>query len=533
MFLRSWLPGPLLGVLFCATPASSPVPSAEPEAPAQQAARPTLLVFITVDQMRADYLDKWKSQFTGGLKRLVDGGALFTNAHQDHAITETAPGHASTMSGRFPRSTGIARNLAGVNDSTPLLGGGRGLGASPARFRGTTLTDWLTTADPRTRALSVSFKDRGAILPIGRSKQEVYWYSFPGIFTTSRWYRDSLPDWVNAYNASYPERYAGRVWNLLLPESAYPEPDSVPIESGGRSFRFPYALSVSSDTAAVQILSFPFLDEATAGLALKGLEILGLGRGPQTDVLAISFSATDLIGHRWGPDSRELHDQVVRLDRTIGVFLDSLFKLRDAGKVIVALTADHGVTPFPELSQSRYNPPPIRVNLRPAMAATRAVLAAGGVDTLAAELESGSLVIDRVAGMTPALINASADSFVAVARRIPGVMRAERFSELSKHDLGKDPIARRWLNMYSPDVPAEAIVVLTPGSTRVEFSIAMHGSPLDDDSHVPILFYGAPFKPGRYPAFARTVDIAPTLAQVLGVTPAEPLDGRVLTAAIK
>ena len=524
---------PLLGLLFCATPASSPVPSADAGAPPPQAAKPTLLVFITVDQMRADYLDKWKSQFTGGLKRLVDGGALFTNAHQDHAITETAPGHASTMSGRFPRSTGISRNLAGVNDSTPLLADAAGLGASPARFRGTTLTDWLTTADARTHALSVSYKDRGAILPIGRSKQDVYWYSPSGIFTTSKWYRDTLPAWVTNYNATYGERYAGRVWTPLLPLSAYPEPDSVPVEGNGRFFQFPYALSASPDTVRRQLPNTPFLDEATAGLALVGLEALGIGKGPETDVLAVSFSATDLIGHRWGPDSRELHDQILRLDRTIGGFLDSLYKLRDSARIIIALTADHGVTPFPELSQTRYNPPPLRVNLRPAMAAARAVLFAGKVDTLAAQLESGSLVIDRVSGLTPALINASADSFVAVARRIPGVARAERFSELSRHDLGKEAIARRWLNMYGPDVPAEAIVVLTPGSYRVEFTIAMHGSPLDDDSHVPILFYGAPFKPGRYPAFVRTVDIAPTLAQVLGVTPTEPLDGRALTAAIK
>jgi len=531
MLLSRFLP--LLGVLFCATPAGSPMAGAPPEKPELQATQPTLLVFITVDQMRADYLDKWKSQFTGGLKRLVDGGALFTNAHHDHAITETAPGHATTMSGRFPRSTGISRNLAGVNDSTPLVAGAQGLGASPARFRGTTLTDWLTTANPKTHALSVSYKDRGAILPIGRSKQDVYWYSPSGIFTTSRWYRDSLPAWVTTYNATYAKRYAGRVWNLLLPENAYPEPDSVPVEGNGRFFQFPYRLSASPDTASRQIPSTPFLDEATAGLALVGLETLGLGKDAQTDILAISFSATDLIGHRWGPDSRELHDQVLRLDKTIGVFLDSLFKLRDSAKVIIALTSDHGVTPFPELSQTRYNPPPMRVNIRPAMTAARAVLAAGKVDTMAAELESGSLVIERVTGMTPALVNASADSFVAVARRIPGVMRAERFSELSQHNLGKDPIARRWLNMYGPEVPAEAIVVLTPGSTRIELSIAMHGSPLDDDSHVPILFYGAPFKPGRYSAFVRTVDIAPTLAQVLHVTPAEPLDGRPLTAAIK
>jgi hypothetical protein len=525
-FSRSSLTGSLIGALFCTTPAPNP-------APIQAPGKPALLVFITVDQLREDYLEKWRGQFTGGFKQLLDGGAFFSNGFQDHAITETAPGHASAMSGRFPRSTGITRNLAGVNDTTSLVAG-RGLGASPARFRGTTLTDWLTAADPRTRALSVSFKDRGAILPIGRSKQNVYWYAGPGMFTTSRWYGDSLPDWIKAFNARFPKQYAGKVWTLLLPESAYPEPDSVPIESGGRGFQFPYALSRAPDTAAAQLPSYPFLDEATAALALQGVETLGLGRGPQTDVLAVSFSATDLIGHRFGPDSRELHDQILRLDRTIASFLDSLYKLRDRGSVILALTADHGVTPFPELSQSRYSPPPRRVDVRPALSAAREVLRRAGADTAAAEVESGALLIEPGrAGVTAVLVNTAADSFVAVARRIPGVQRAERFGELARHDLATDYVARRWVQMFPPEVPAEAIFVVTPGSYSTQFSIAMHGGVHDDDSHVPILFFGAPFKPGRYPQFVRTVDIAPTLAQVLGVTPTEPLDGRPLTAAIK
>ena len=516
-------------LLACAAPGAT---ATHPGA--VQAGRPTLLLFITVDQLRADYLDKWAGQLTGGLGRLSKQGAFFTNAHQDHAITETAPGHASTMSGRFPRSTGIARNLAGVNGTgaRDSLVAGNGLGASPSRFKGTTLTDWLTAITPATRALSVSFKDRGAILPIGRSRQQVYWYAGPGMFTTSKWYADSLPDWVKAFNARFPSEIAGRTWNLLLPESDYPEPDSVPLEGGGRGFRFPYGLSAAPDTAANRLPNYPFMDEVTGNLALAGLQALSLGRGPHTDVLAVSFSATDLIGHRTGPDSRELHDQILRLDRYLGVFLDSVFALRGQGNVIVALTSDHGVTPFPELARG-YPHPPQRVTILPAMTAARAVLKAAKIDTTVAELESGSLVIDRVPGLTPAVINAAADSFVAAARRIPGVMRAERFSELTKYDLGKDAIARRWLNMYSPDVPAEAIIVLHPGSGRVGITAAMHGSPHDDDSHVPIIFYGPPFKPGRYTEFARTVDIAPTLAEVLQVPPTEPLDGRVLKAAIK
>ena len=528
---------PALAVLLaCAAPGGT---TATPEP--VQATRPTLLLFITVDQLRADYLDKWGGQLTGGLKRLSTEGAFFTNAHQDHAITETAPGHASTMSGRFPRSTGITRNLAGVNGTGSLdsLVAGNGLGASPTRFKGTTVTDWLTAVTPATRALSVSYKDRGAILPIGRSKQQVYWYSglvgrFGGMFTTSKWYRDSFPDWVKAYNARFPKEIAGRTWNLLLPENNYPEPDSVAIENAGRVSQFPYRMATGPDTAAAMLPRFPWMDDVTGNLALEGLQRLNLGRGPHTDVLAVSFSATDIIGHGYGQDSRELHDQILRLDRYLGVFLDSLFKLRDPSQVIIALTADHGATPFPEIPHpGRYPTPQLRVSVRPAMVAARAVLRAAGADTMAAELESGSLVIDRLPGLSQSVIDAAADSFVAVARRIPGVMRAERFSELAKHDLGKDAIARRWLNMYGPDIPAEAIVVLQPGSSPLGVTIAMHGSPHDDDSHVPIIFFGAPFKPGRYAEFARTVDIGATLAEVLQAPPLEPLDGRVLKAAIK
>ena len=183
------------------------------QAPAQPtSSTPSLLVFITVDQMRPDYFTRFESQLTGGLARLYRGGAVFTNAFQDHGITETAPGHASTMSGRFPRSTGIVQNSAGVEDPTaPVIGGGAP-GASPRRFRGTTLIDWLQKTDPRARALSVSRKDRGAILPVARNKQSVFWYAGTGNFSTSTYYADTLPTWVGQFNARrIPAQSAGVV----------------------------------------------------------------------------------------------------------------------------------------------------------------------------------------------------------------------------------------------------------------------------------------------------------------------------------
>ena len=199
--------------LFASAGAGRMAAQLPPSAP--PSATPTLIVFITVDQMRADYFERFSSQLTRGLGRLYRGGAVFTNGFQDHAITETAPGHSVTMSGRFPGHTGIVTNLTGVGDANAPLVGGGGVGASPYRFRGTTLIDWLVAKDPRSRALSVSRKDRGAILPMGRAKQSVFWYASDGRFTTSTYYADTLPTWLQKFNdRKIPASYAGKLWTL-------------------------------------------------------------------------------------------------------------------------------------------------------------------------------------------------------------------------------------------------------------------------------------------------------------------------------
>jgi predicted AlkP superfamily pyrophosphatase or phosphodiesterase len=218
--------------LIVAIPTTATAQASSPSR-APSSGTPTLVLVLTVDQMRPDYFTRFGSQLTGGLGRLYRGGAVFLSGWQDHAITETAPGHASILSGRFPRNTGITTNSAGVLDSqAPLINGG-GSPASPFRFRGTTLTDWMRMADPRTRALSVSRKDRGAILPLGRAKQNAFWYSYNGAFTTSRYYADTLPTCVQQFNdRRLPQAMHGRKWELALPESSYPERDDVKAESG-------------------------------------------------------------------------------------------------------------------------------------------------------------------------------------------------------------------------------------------------------------------------------------------------------------
>ena len=502
-----------------------------PAAPALPA--PSLIVLITIDQFRWDYLDRFGPQLRGGLARLARTGAWFTNAHHDHAITETAPGHATLLSGRFPRSTGIISNRVGVeDDAAPLLGEPTGTGASPQRFQGTTLVDWLRKKDSDTRTLSVSMKDRAAILPVGRSRAEVYWYYPDGTFTTSRYYRDTLPDWVNRFNARrLPQSFAGKRWTLLLPDSAYKEPDSVSIELGGKNFVFPHVFDSAAVASLIRVS--PWMDEITLDFALDGLSALSLGQSHRTDVLAISLSATDLIGHGFGPDSREMHDNVLRLDRNLGVFFDSLFKLRDSSRVAFVLTGDHGVGTVPELAARSVRPTRVRVNASALAAGLRTLVAAARIDTTRVDLDQQIVLADRNAlKKREAGLDSALAVFALQAKTLPGIGRIDRFRDLLHGDTINDPIARRWVHQFPAQSNVEMVITLTPFSTWGG-NVASHGSPYDYDTHVPIIFAGPWFATGRYPEFVRTVDIAPTLAEIAGVRPSERIDGVVLRRALK
>ena len=498
--------------------------------------RPTLVVFLTIDQMRSDYVDRWAPQLTGGLARLGQHGAFFTNAFQDHANTETAPGHSVTMSGRFPRSTGIVSNTTGVLDPQAPLLTSRDAPASPYRFRGSVLIDWIRARDPGSRALSVSRKDRGAILPMGRAKQNVFWYATSnGEFTTSRYYGDTLPDWIRRINARRtPQKLAGRTWNLLLPASAYTEPDSEPIENAGKDYTFPHVLPADTARAASELPYTPWMDELTLATALEGLEALSIGAGSSTDVLAVSLSATDYIGHRYGPDSREQHDNILRLDRALGTFIDSLYKLRDSSTIVFALTADHGVTSFPELvAQRAGRPAPPRYDVKPAVADLRAALRAAGVDTTAISLDGAAVYVNRnMFAKTKADADAILARLAAKLRATPGIARADLVRDLAKRDTIHDAVSRRWVHMIPLDTPIELVFTPVEGAYPKDAKVAEHGVPYDNDAHVPVIFYGPWFKAGRYTERALVADMAPTLARVVGVPPTERLDGRVLEKAI-
>lgn len=484
-----------------------------------------LVVVVTVDQMRADYLGRWSGQWTGAFRRFLREGAVFPDGRQDHALTETAPGHATLLSGRAPAGTGIVNNSLGVPDSAAPLLDSNGPGASPRRFRGPTLVDWMRKADTGLRVLSISAKDRAAILPIGRGRYPVYWFS-EGRLTTSRYYADSLPAWLAAWNRrNGVAALAGRSWTLLLPDSAYTEPDSVPRENRGADFTFPHVLL--GDPAA-RVTRSPWIDSLILDAALAGVTALDLGRRGRPDLLAVSLSGTDYIGHAFGPDSREVHDQLLRVDRLLGRFLDSLESRVGAGRLLVVVTADHGVTAFPELAAARGLPGGY-VRLPALVRETNRRLAEHVPGGALLAVDNGLVSADREKlrdlGISPESL---ATALAGQASRLPGVVEAWTPATLGA-DVETNVHAARWVRQLPRDhgwllavqVREGWVFGYGPGG-------AQHGTSNADDVNVPVIFLGPGVRPGVFPDTVRTVDIAPTLARLLGVRPDGRLDGHAL-----
>ncbi len=491
---------------------------------------PSLVVLVAIDQMRGDYLTRFAGQWSGGIARLTTQGIVFVNGREYHATTETAPGHSTMLSGREPGHTQIVSNNLAVQDpDAPVIGVPVGPGASPRRFRGTTLVDWMLVRDPATRVLSVSRKSDAAILPIGRAKAGVYWFE-NGNFTTSRYYADSLPTWVQSFNARQSAAaLAGSTWQLLLPDSAYQEPDSEPFENAGTGFTFPHPLPSTADSANRSIGNYPWMDSLTLAFALDGVHAVQLGRRDGPDLLSISLSTTDIVGHAYGPDSRELHDQLLRLDRYLGWFLDSLARLVPSNRIVLALTGDHGVTSLPEYTVLVRHQPGGRIWLGGLATATGQRLRERFHVDFALDFHSG-LVSADVAALRARRVNVDslAGSLAAEVRALQGIARVYTPATLGAAP-ASDEGARLWRRLLPPDygwlvaaLPKPGYV-WSPGGLRGE-----HGGAHPEDINVPVVF----LVPGATPQHpirpVNTVDIAPTLAALLGIKPTEPLDGVVL-----
>lgn len=492
-----------------------------------------LVVLIVVDQMRPDYFDRFGPQFTGGLGWLMRNGALFTHGMQDHALTQTAPGHSTLLSGRSPASTGIFANDFGVPDPGAPLIDARGPGASPRAFQGTALYDWMLAVDSAARVFSVSRKDRGAILPVGRARGPVYWYA-DGRFTTSRYYAATLPSWVRAYDARPGfGRLAGATWNLLLPASAYPEPDSLSFENGGSDYAFPHHLPAGLDSLRAQLIDYPWMDSLTLDFALEGVSRAGLGRRNRPDLLVISLSTTDAVGHEWGPNSRELHDHELRLDRWLGWFLDSLSTLVPRQRTFMALSADHGTQDSPDYARLVLHRPGGRSWLGEYVTEGRTRYDARYHRDFGFAFEYGLLVADvaqlRSVGVDADSLSAAWAAQVARRPEIAGVYTPASLQAASR----SDTVATLWRRSIPPGIGWLFAAVPRPGVIWARSGTANHGTPHDLDVLVPIIFAGPGIVARRYDRRVPAEDIGPTLAALIGVTPTEPVDGRPLPEVVR
>jgi len=506
-----------------------------------------LLLVISVDQMRADYVERFDAQFTGGFRRLLDQGAVFTEARQGQAITATAPGHAAILSGLYPRDNGIIDNTwydhtlnrperASSDPAYRFIGleePDDGPGGAPTQFIGSSLIGWLKQRDPRSQAVSISRKDRTAVL-LAPEAEHVYWWHATGRFISSTYYREQLPDWVRQFNdADWLSAYAGGAWELSQPEDAYAgsRPDDYEGERGPRGFGnvFPHALPEDRRALAGRIQSTPFMDQATLDLGRAAVTALDLGGDEVTDVLALGLSSTDAIGHNFGPYSREIADQMLRLDGMLGEFLDFIDETVGLDRTLVVLTADHGVVQLPEYSRE-LGEDAERLRMGEVTAGIDALISPdfGGEDWFHS-YSYGWLQLDREraadAGAEPRALVAAARDYVA---SLPYVAAVFSRDELMSDAWLDSPYADSARRSFYADRSGDLYVVHRPLDLWEVGSAANHQSPHDYDQHVPLILMHPAVAAGTRSEPVMLIDLAPTLAALLGVDAPDSLEGTLL-----
>ncbi len=526
----------LLAALGCQ---KSPEPP--PSLPVVQSG-PRLLLLVAVDQLAFEYLGRFDPFFEGGLRQLMDQGVLFENANYDHALTATAAGHTAMASGLHPASSGIIGNEwydRGLRSSLYSFEGREHL-RSPQNLNGTGLADWLKELDPRSKAFTASAKDRSAIAMGGHAADAAYWFDKEtGAFITGSYYTDRPPEWVEDFNRSrLTDRIFGDPWEPLpLTDEELDQLGIVEIDEGLFPRRFPHSIgnqSVAPGGSFYQgIYASPFVDTHLLEFAEALVDAEQLGQREHLDFLALGLSALDSVGHSFGPHSREAADVVLRLDRNLGRFLEFLDARIGLERVVIALTADHGVLPVPEYTSS-LGLPGARMGAEDRVCFQRAGRAIAQRFFLEDWVMSG-FYLDREmiegAGADPEEVEA------ALARELEGCAIVERVwtrAELMNTRMDEpDRMRRLYRHSFHEERSPDLLVQKIPHAISSGSVLATHGSPYEYDTHVPLFFLVPGVPGGRVAEPVRIVDLAPTLAALVGIPTPERLDGRELTSLLE
>lgn len=499
---------------------------------------PTLVVLMSVDQLRPDLLEGYGDLYVAGFRRLLDEGFRFRNATHDHASTETAPGHTTLATGVYPTRHGIVGNNWFVREgdswravysmedrASEILGQPTMPGRSAANILRPGLADWVLARDRDARVVSVSRKDRSAIGLSAQARGEVYWLADEaGVFVTSEYYHDDYPDWISEFNQNVmPALYSDTLWESIVPAAARTRtrPDTSRWELDGVHSYFPHRPADTGDDlneGTRNLWRFeltPFPDRAVAELAIAAIDEHRLGRRGTVDFLGVSFSQTDLIGHRYGPRSREQLDNLLRLDREIGRVLSYLDEAVGPGRWVLALSSDHGVLDIPEhLAETGVRAGRLTREHRQQLldAIQAGMVGWDGQEPVEASIERSIAALPFIGGAyTYADVESASppDSFAALV--------AKSHSRERTVDL-----AERW-GVY---------VRYQPNFLPWASAPATHGSPYYYDRHVPLLFLGGGVRRGVSAERVATVDAAPTLAALAGVRAPGDLDGRSLASIV-
>lgn len=501
------------------------------------ASPPKLIVAIVVDQLRYDYLERFHHQFTPrGFRLLTDEGTFMTFAHYDYLPTVTGPGHASFLSGSTPALHGIISNdwfdkrtltpMNCVGDASVEGVGGTGTVGkrSPRNFIGSNFADELRLRY-RSKVVGISHKDRGAILPAGKKPTGAYWFdSASGNFITSTYYMPELPAWVREFNErKRPASFIGQTWKRLLDPNEYEYPDQAAGEGGGgpNGAVFDYVIEPSKTEGFETVVPTPFGSQLLAEFALAAIEGEKLGTGPAPDLLTISFSSVDAAGHRFGPYSQEMQDMILRLD----VELDKLFTHLDQriglANIAMVMTADHGVAPTPEFSAEQ-GLGAERVDMMPVMAELLGKLNerfGPAKYLLVPRMVDGNLYFNHEVLRQKQLAANDVATFIRDWALGTGKFQAAFTREQLLDGRAPGMLGERVFRGFHPERSGDVVMLLKPFNLAgTQKSGTTHGSGYTYDTHIPILFYGSLFKPGRYADEFYISDIAPTLSAALRMT---------------